>query len=670
MSHFNDGAGKLTVDLGSDNVKGRFLQIWNILYPLYVMYNDALESKGLAYEGMVYRKLAESLSVRPVREVLGEVFPDGTRFVFVGLNVLNECEKVLLRKLKDASMAEFCWDWSGKMIQDPQNRSSFFMEDNVREFPQTAEWDKDGLEVPSINVLSVASSVGQAKRIPDILRRFADQQHCGNLAALGSESALVLPDENLLTSVLNSIPEEIQSINVTMGLPMSGSQIYSMMSDIAAIQLHTVCRNGKWYFYHKQVWDLFAGAVFRKAVDSATQDIIAQVRKKAKYYIPQEELCGTPLLDAVFRPVVKDPSAVSLQQIKDFADYLKNAVSTVAPFIAVDMTLALELEYAKEYYRCVNVLQEINLEILPITFVRLLSQLLATVSVPFKGEPLKGLQIMGPLETRALDFRNLVIMSANEGVFPRRSVSSSFVPPELRRASVECCISDSRHTHHALAREYVRTRKKRGCVRECGRGRRLPRHFFHLAALSRKCRMVKRERARDKSTVCRNALPRFKQNYVPDDDILGIRLAKLSCTAHSKTAASVRIADPRKCRGTSHLGNRGNKCRYQNRCGYPQGLNDIYISKRKNCIKNKRADKNTYNGIGKICNKLRKKSLFLFLAYLVISIFFTRCHGLGFRQPAQLQVSVHFFSLNSFLFNYIQKIVLHDSIIFGIIYIQ
>ena len=433
VSHFNDSAGKMTVDLGSDNVKGRFLQIWNILYPLYRKFNETLEGRGLAYEGMVYRKLAESLGDRSAEDVLGDIFHEGTKFVFVGLNVLNECEKVLLRKLKHASLAEFCWDWSGDMIQDPQNRSSFFMEDNVKEFPQAAQWDKDGLGVPQINVLSVASSVGQAKRLPDILQRFADQQHCGDLSSLGAESAVVLPDENLLTTVLNSIPEDIRAINVTMGLPMSGSQIYTMMSDMAAIQLHSVCRNGRWYFYHKQVWDLFAGAVFRKAVDGRTQEIISKVKKSAKYYIPQDELCGTPVLDAVFRPVVKDPSSVSAQQISDFADYLKNAVTTVAPYIAEDVTLALELEYAKEYYRCVNVLQEINMEILPITFVRLLSQLLAMVSVPFRGEPLNGLQIMGPLETRALDFRNLVVMSANEGVFPRRSVSSSFVPPELRR---------------------------------------------------------------------------------------------------------------------------------------------------------------------------------------------------------------------------------------------
>jgi hypothetical protein len=93
----------------------------------------------------------------------------------------------------------------------------------------------------------------------------------------------------------------------------------------------------------------------------------------------------------------------------------------------------LELEFAREYYRSINLLQGIGLEVLPLTYIRLLDQLLGSVSVPFRGEPLKGLQIMGPLETRALDFKDVVVLSANEGVFPRRSVSSSFIPPELRR---------------------------------------------------------------------------------------------------------------------------------------------------------------------------------------------------------------------------------------------
>ena len=426
LSHFNDQSGKLTVDLGTDDpdVKGRFLQIWNILYPLYVNYNKSLADKGMAYEGMVYRSLAERLKNMSVEDVFQDIFHEGTTFVFVGLNALNECEKTLLRKLRDAGRAEFCWDWSGDMIKDPQNRSSFFMADNVLEFPQAARWDPEGVECPEINVISVASSAGQAKRLPDIL--------CQRTGA-PEECAVVLPDEGLLKSVLNSIPEEIHDINVTMGLPMNGSLFYTMMADISAIQMHAVRRKDTWLFYHKQVWDLFSSEIFRKAADEKTMEIVAKVKENARYYIPKDELTGTLLMDVIFRPVIMDPKMASTAQIASFAQYQKDVIEAIAPAIADDASLALELEYAKEYYKCINVLFEIRPEVLPMTYLRLLGQLLSSVSVPFRGEPLKGLQIMGPLETRALDFKDLVIMSANEGVFPRRSVSSSFIPPELRK---------------------------------------------------------------------------------------------------------------------------------------------------------------------------------------------------------------------------------------------
>ena len=430
VSHFSDLSGRLTVDLDSEDpdVKGKFLMIWNILYDLYELFNTRLREKGMAYEGMVYRQLAQRLKNESVEDVFKDVWQGDVKFVFVGLNALNECEKMLLRKLRDAGRAEFCWDYSGKIISDPKNRSSFFMAENVVEFPQAAVWDRDGLTIPEINVVSVPSSTGQAKRLPDVLNGIGSRTVAGL-----TDCAIVLPDETLLSSVLNSIPDEVEDINVTMGLPMTGSILYSMMSDIAAIQLHTVNRKGKWYFYHKQVWDLFANDLFRKASDEKTLEIISKVKSDAAYYISQDVLSGTPLLDAVFRPVIADQKLQSASQIKDFAEYQKQVLTAVISSVTEDVGMNLELEYAKEYYKCVNVLKEIDLEVLPVTYVRLLNQLLSAVSVPFRGEPLKGLQIMGPLETRALDFRNLVILSANEGVFPRRNVSSSFVPPELRK---------------------------------------------------------------------------------------------------------------------------------------------------------------------------------------------------------------------------------------------
>lgn len=423
VSHFSDVSGRLTVDLRSDNpdIKERFLQIWNILYPLYREFNDRLASEKRAYEGMVYRELAGRLASSSVQDVFKGMFPEDTVFVFIGLNTLNECEKTLLRKLKDASRAEFCWDYSGDMIRDTQNRSSLFMDGNVKEFGQVREWDPEGLSVPVIHVLSVPSSVGQAKRIPEILAGVPEGEDC----------AIVLPDENILVPVLNSIPPEITDVNVTMGLPMKGSLVFTMMETVASIQLHMLSRKGRWHFYHKQVWDLFSNELFRNAADEKTLETMNEIKRNAKYYIPQEDFSGTALLEMVFRPVVTDPKKHGKDQIVAMAAYFKEVLAAIASKAAGDTRLALELEYAREYYRGINMLPE--MDVLPLTYIHLLRQLLGGSSVPFRGEPLKGLQIMGPLETRALDFDNLIIMSANEGVFPRRNVSSSFIPPELRK---------------------------------------------------------------------------------------------------------------------------------------------------------------------------------------------------------------------------------------------
>jgi CRISPR/Cas system-associated exonuclease Cas4 (RecB family) len=422
VSHFSR-EGKLTVDLGSDNpnVKERFLQVWNILMPLYTSFRARLSAKGLAYEGMAYRSLASRLDTESASDVLSETFGEIETYVFVGLNALNECEKKVMRKMRDAHLAEFCWDYSSSMVKDPMNKSSFFMSKNVVDFPQSFEIDPEGLKVPEIEVISVPSSVGQAKLIPTVVK----DENC----------AVVLPDESLLVPVLNSIPENITDINVTMGYPMKNSSFYDFFNLLSAMQMHLRQKDGKWYFYHTQVWSLFCSGIFKKitAGDKAVKERVKAVKKGKKYYIPQEDLSGLPLFDLLFRPVVTDPKSADAGQIEAFAEYQKSVIKGIAPKLAADKSMAMELEFAKAAYNAVNRLKAIGLGVLPLTYVKLLGQLFGPVSVPFKGEPLKGLQIMGPLETRALDFPEVMILSCNEGVFPRRSVSSSFVPPELRK---------------------------------------------------------------------------------------------------------------------------------------------------------------------------------------------------------------------------------------------
>ena len=201
----------------------------------------------------------------------------------------------------------------------------------------------------------------------------------------------MLPDENLLKPVLNSIPQEILDINVTMGLPMKSSGLYVLMSALASVQLNAVKRKGQWYFYHKQVWEVFASEIFRKSADPATMDVIASVKKEARFYIPQCDLSGTPVLDALFVPVLEDVKSRSAEQVRAFADYQMSVLKAVAPALAKDKEMALELEYAKEYYRGVSQIRQIGLEILPVTYIRLIGQLLGAVSVPFRGEPLNNL---------------------------------------------------------------------------------------------------------------------------------------------------------------------------------------------------------------------------------------------------------------------------------------
>lgn len=421
VDHFQRKSGVLTADPGTakPDVKERFFQIWNILYPLYTLFRERLISKGMSYEGMMYRKLAEDCSSGTTSDLMpGD-------YVFVGLNAPNECEKTVMRMLMKEGRAEFCWDYSSEMIRARRNKSSFFMDKNVSEFKQAFEPDAEGLRTPRVNVVSVPSAVGQVKCIPELLSR---------LPGTPEDSAVILPDETLLMSVLNSIPEDIESVNVTMGYPMTSSELYTFMSEVLSVQMHSMQKKGGWYFYHKPVWSLFSSAVFRKIADEDAAAVVARIKSEAKYYIPVEDFKGSGLTELIFRTAIPDPKKADSQQIRGLAQYLKELVGSVASEISEDLDFAVEVEFARAYYRNVSLLGRIDKPVLPMTFIRLLDNILAGVTVPFKGEPLKGLQVMGPLETRALDFRNVILMSANEGIFPRKSVSSSFIPPFLRHA--------------------------------------------------------------------------------------------------------------------------------------------------------------------------------------------------------------------------------------------
>lgn len=408
---------------GRTEYKERFRRIWDILLPLYCSFNEALSSSGVAYEGAAYRRLAERLSGEAAVDILAADFRAGQKFVFVGLNALNECEKRLMSKMRDAHVAEFCWDFCSAMLRDRDNKSSLFMAENVREFPQAFELEA-APGTPKFHLLGIPSAVGQAKQLPKIL---------DSLGASGIETAVVLPDEAMLVPVLNSIPERIHDINVTMGYPMKESGLWALMSSIASLQMHLRQREGRWFFYYRQVYAIFSNGLVKSILSEEGNAVVAKVRKDAKYYVPEEDLRGDEVLEMIFRPVVSDVKDASAEQISRIAAYQETILSGMAPKLKTVGDMALEIDFAGAYYRALSRLAGFGMAVLPATWFRLLDKMVGSAAVPFKGEPLKGLQIMGPLETRALDFDKLVILNCNEKIFPRRSVSSSFIPAELRR---------------------------------------------------------------------------------------------------------------------------------------------------------------------------------------------------------------------------------------------
>ena len=432
ISHFRQ-EGRLTVDLDSSNpsVKAGFLKIWQLMQPLYHRFRESLMEKGMSYEGMVYRRLAGRLDSESVVDILAEAFPKVTGFVFVGLNALNKCEKRLMYKMRDAGVAQWCWDYVSKMIRHPLNSSSLFMERNIAELRPAFEPEALESEAPHVSVLSVPSATGQAKQLPAIIDALAERNAPGWVP--GIDTAVVLPDENLLVPVLNSIPQTVQDINVTMGYPISGSAFHALIDQVASLQLHLRQKDGRWYFYHRQVWALLGSSIIKGILDPEVLGGLDALRSKG-YYIAADAFAEMPLLKDIFVPVVQDPSGADPACSAALAAYIQKLIIEVASRMTARADLAFELEFARSYYQAVTALAGEELPVKAQTWVRLLSRMVSSDAVHFQGEPLKGLQIMGPLETRALDFDNLIIMSCNEGVFPRHPVSASFIPAELRKA--------------------------------------------------------------------------------------------------------------------------------------------------------------------------------------------------------------------------------------------
>lgn len=426
----------------------QFLAVWQILYALYADLREALAAEGKGYEGMIFREVVELLEKNECCDL------PYTKVVFVGLNALSVAEERFLSELQKRGIADFYWDYASPKVTDPDNKASYFVERNLRQFPsqligngQLATDNEDGGK-KKIEVIGIPSGIGQAKQVHSLLSELCKEDEMSAEEAL--RTAVILPDEHLLIPVLNAIPEQIRRINVTMGYPLAGTPVASLMEYILALQKNIRYVDRRPVFYFRDVLPILNHRYVSTTSPEVVSDLVKDISENNKIYISYDDLNKTPLLSILFTPVTavdafSDYLIGVLQELNKAVESgkwkVENIDSGAEQLSTSDSQLStindIEQEFIFHYFATVNrmkeVMQEANVEMKIDTYFRLLKRVTDTITIPFHGEPLSGLQIMGVLETRALDFDRLIILSMNEGIFPLRKAANSFIPYNLRR---------------------------------------------------------------------------------------------------------------------------------------------------------------------------------------------------------------------------------------------
>lgn len=398
----------------TDGPRQQFAELWNILLPLYTRFRDALQTEGLGYPGMIYRSVADA--IRPDSQLL----PAFDEVVFIGLNALNNCETALLTELQKEGKADFYWDFEGPLLQDKANKAGRFIRENIARFPSREPLKGIAPEgLPAIEVIRVPSAVGQTRKAMQII----EELHATGKMETPEETAVVLPDESLLFPMLGAIPASVEKVNITMGYPLSAGQVETLFAFAERLQANRRTKGGAVRFYHRDVMDLLEHPYLTAAdTEGVVPAIRKTIREQNRIFVDATWLASFGgVFATLFTPV---------ERTADLAGWLQALIQALQAFQP-----ALEREFLYRYSATIASLASVQLDYETLeqrTWFRLLARLAALESVPFEGEPLSGLQMMGPLETRALDFRNVIMLSVGEGIFPSRNVSSSFIPYNLR----------------------------------------------------------------------------------------------------------------------------------------------------------------------------------------------------------------------------------------------
>ncbi|MGY6744275.1 MAG: PD-(D/E)XK nuclease family protein [Cecembia sp.] len=394
----------------------KFLRFWQVLSPLYKNFQAALDVSGLAYAGKIYRKVAMELEGLPAPT---------KKHVFVGFNAFTATEEKLIKHFIAEFAAEIYWDIDAYYLEDKNQEAGMFFREYQKDKifgPTFPEIIPNHIEARQAIIKTYATPLksNQANLVGAILEKVDPQENW-------EETVVILPDEQLLFPVLHVLPDTINKVNVTMGYPIRNAPVYAFLEAVLEMQRFVKMEGENVLFYHQQIKNLLSTIYLKAAAPAFAMKLLQQIQEQNMIHVPLSLLKeGGRLYELVFQKV----------QSANLFSYLAGLIQALAEQLEEEpLQRSYLFQCFKQLNRVREVLEKQDIQRLDMEFmVRLFRQIFREVKLPFEGEPLQGLQLMGVLESRNLDFRRVIICNMNEDSFPPSGGLNSMIPFNIRRA--------------------------------------------------------------------------------------------------------------------------------------------------------------------------------------------------------------------------------------------
>ncbi len=405
------GDGK--IEIGKNEIIQNHLTFWGIVSKLYFqLQKDLLESKE-GYAGMVFRIASEKVE---------EIVENRTsQYVFAGFNALTKAEQALIFRLEKENLATLYFDADKYYYENPNQEAGSFLR-KYKEKIKPINWVVDEFSNPkNLQTIGVAKQVGQAKYIADLIKNLNEDEI--------KNTALILADESILPAILNSLPENITHLNISMGIPLRSVPLAQFFKSIFELQMNREKLGKGSMFYFKNVLQILENKTLSQFSTDESRKLIGDIRLQNRIFNSQNSIQNS-LGESIFKSIFHIPKSIT-----EFIHHLKNWTDDLLHHPS--MNDLLTKEYLFFFKKVFNQLHENLLSVDDIkdyrTLFLLYNKIVSSESISFIGEPLQGLQLMGLLETRLLNFDNIIMTSVNDEILPLGRQNNTFIPYDIRK---------------------------------------------------------------------------------------------------------------------------------------------------------------------------------------------------------------------------------------------